>query len=256
MSEYDNQDANLDSEVSSTPEAPVESESQQDGEVESQAAEEAAETPKEESVPFHEHPRFKEVINDRNELRRELQALREQTERLAAPAPKKEGDPLIDRLKGIDPEFGQSYEKLSGLRAELEELRQWRQTQEAENIRRQAMDSISKLHTENKVPEELQAAYQSEIEAAARNNPQMGIKDIPEVYKTIHAKYSKLLDSVRREATKKYVVDKKADATPSPKRGGLKPGKEPKKPEAVDREEMLAEIARGAAKAYRSDSDL
>lgn len=210
--------------------------------------------PKEEQKPFHEHPRFKELIDERNDLRSRLEALEKRAEKPAEASK----DALVERLKGIDPEFGERFEKLDSSRQELEELRKWRKQAEANEIRTQVETRLSKLEDEYKVPEALRNVYRLELEQAARNNPKMGLDDISSAYKSVHEKFSKLFDNVKREERKKYVVDKRKDNVPTSPKGKVAAAKQEQKiPEGVDpRQYLLREIAKNAIAKHRSDNDL
>lgn len=164
-------------------------------------------------VPFHEHPRFKELVSQKNEYADQIKQLQRQIGELSRPKDLPKEDPLLTRLKGIDPEFGARFEQLSATQQELQELRTWKQQMETERVREQAVRSIGDMHESNKVPSELRPMYEAMIEQRARANPNLGLKDLPGVYKDIHDSFSKYLEGTKRQVTESYVKDKKKDAS-------------------------------------------
>lgn len=177
-------------------------------------------------TPFHEHPRFKELVEQKNqfaEQSRKMEAqLAEMQRQLQAskPAPAKPADPMLERLKGIDPEFAAYMEKLSGTQAELQGLREWKQQLESDRIRTEAISTVNKLHSENKVPKELQDVYNTMIESRIVKMPNARIDDIPKVFKEVHEMYSKIIDGVKRSERESYLTGKKQDAAiPAPTKG-------------------------------------
>lgn len=90
MSE-ENQDANTQAEDSSTSTTVSETETNTEA-VKTQAEESSAQTGKEseDSLPFHQHPRFKELINEKNELKNQLSQMErilQQKDETKAPSP-------------------------------------------------------------------------------------------------------------------------------------------------------------------------
>lgn len=202
---------------------------------------------KPDSTPFHEHPRFRELVEQKNKYAESYKTLEQQYKQMAKQleelnsrmSPKKEEDPLVARLKGIDPEFGERFEKLSSTEKELAELRQWREQMEMDRIRTSAVNTVSQLHTQNKVPAELQEFYNEQLEAMYARNPQAFLSDINSAYKTVHDRVSKILESRDRATRESYVSAKKADSKA--------PSSQPKgKPVNTGQEELSSdpEVAR------------
>jgi hypothetical protein len=115
------------------------------------------------------------------------------------------------RLKEIDPEFAERFETLDKTREQIAELSQWKQAQEMERVRSNAVNTINTLHSQNKVPAEMQEFYNSQLEARYMQNPQAFLKDIQGAYKSIHEQVSKILEARDRAARESYVTEKKKD---------------------------------------------
>lgn len=206
---------------------------------ESQSAPKAAPAPAEavsKEPPFHEHPRFKEIINKNNEYSQRLQDYEKRFQELSgkleqstpkAPTPESK---LIERLKGVDPEFGQFMEQQHATRAQLEAklqaMEQWKASQEQNTYRGQITSSLEKLHTEHKVPEAVRELYEAQLERIAKANPHLSLQDLPNVYKGIHEKFNGYMESVKRDTLSSYTTSKTKDASiPSAPKGTTpKPG--------------------------------
>lgn len=265
MLENEIQDANEEQTTTSesVDESQVEGESQQTKtEVESKEAKEEA------STPFHEHPRFKELVQQKNEALAQtkqfeaaLNEMRQQLEgfkKTSSSTSQQAQDALIERLKGIDPEFAKRIEELSSIKPELNELREWKAKADAESFQNRVKQEISALHTEFKVSDRLKAKYENEIKAIAQANPNLGLQDLKTVYKQVHEDYQALLEEIKREERKQYVDSKKKDASipKSPSKGAVPPKSTPKKAETLDREEMKRDIVKSALEKNRAAQDI
>lgn len=170
-----------------------------------------------ESTPFHEHPRFKELVEQKNQALEQSRRLQEQYAQMEAkiaqlskkPEPQ---DPLLARLKSIDPEFGERFEKLTATEKELAELRQWRQEMQEQQFVSSAVSKIKDLHSSNKVDANLAARYEKDLDSMYRAGQIRSMEDVEKAYKSIHEEYSALFDTVKRAERESYVVGKKADA--------------------------------------------
>lgn len=227
----------------SSEEQPVQNEPAQQG----TQAEPAQESKQESQVPFHEHPRFKELVEQKNryaeEAKSTAQRLAELEKRLSSQSqPKPQENPLLSRLKGIDPEFGDFMEKMYHDAQKVRELESWKAQKEGEELRTRAIGEMRKLHDEHKVPANLRDLYQSQIELAAMRDPNLGLKDLPGLYKQVHDTYSKLLDEAKRAERESYVSAKKTDSkvpTSQPKGTTVKPGKPEAKSDPYTRKQNM-----------------
>lgn len=175
---------------------------------------------KEDNVPFHQHPRFQELIAERRAIKeqnetfqRELQELRQQMKQSQPQQQSK--DELMERLKGIDPVFAERFGKLSELDAvkqELAEMKAWRDQTSAQTVQQTVQSSKEKFYSDHKVPAEHREFYEAQVLLEAQKNPQLRASDLPQVLKGVHERVSKLLTSTQREATKQLVENKQAAA--------------------------------------------
>jgi hypothetical protein len=246
----------------------AESESQTESSgAETQAA--APEEPKEEpSIPFHEHPRFKEVLEQRRAfkeqldqakgymeaLQKEMQALRQPAAPQAVKEPKYK--PLIEQLKAVNPEFAgfqeeilnklEQYEK----RAEIpEQLQKRLDAYEQRELQNNVKSSIQSLYEANKVPETVRERYQLEMEAIVHREEaqgkKLGLQDVERVFKSVHNTYQPFLENLRRETLKGYVQAKAQDTAPTPVTGGAAISSSTKKLRADDEVGLVQWLAKG-----------
>lgn len=194
------------------------------------------------NVPFHEHPRFKELIEQKNayqqrwtEQQKQVEALYaklESLEKANTNQSSKQADALIERLKSIDPEFAGRIEQLTQLPTQLKSIEerlnqadQMQQAQQNQQLYTQAMSKLDSLYKANSVPDNLKDMYQEHIEnyiyKVESQGQKLGLKDLDQVFNTTHEKLSKFFDQYGRQIKESYVTEKKKDATPVSQTGGV-----------------------------------
>lgn len=217
-------------EESSSPEQTEELEaSEEDSE---QVEQEQTNEPEEEKpTPFHEHPRFKELVEQKNEfktqadrLREEAQQTREQLIKLQAQfevmhKPEPQEDPMLAQLREVNPDFAAHYEAQIKKASEVDELKQqimefneWRAAEERKSAQREANTIIGKLYEEHGVPEKLRTFYEASIEREAQLNPSLQISDLPKVFSKIHEGLTEYVKAQTAQEKKEYLQAKKAVA--------------------------------------------
>lgn len=218
--------------------------SSEPAQTESTGQEAQATATQDDNVPFHEHPRFKELITQKNEYQQRLSQFESQMQKMQAEyaqqiqqmqaqlKPKQETNPyapLLERLKGIDPEFGGAQEKLLGEIQRVQQLEQRLAQFESQRSTETAENSLNKLYNDFKVPEDRRDLYRAQIENLAYKNPNMSLKDLDNVFKQVHESQTKFFDGLERKIRGSYVQEKKKDATPASTTGGSTPGQPSKK---------------------------
>jgi hypothetical protein len=221
----------------------------------------------ESQVPFHEHPRFKELIEERRAFKEQLDQTRGYTEALqrelqALRVPRQDNKPeepkhkeLIEHLRSINPSFAQFQEELinnlEATRKEAsiaKELQKRLDAYEQREFQTQALSRISNLMESNKIPESLRKRYDREIRALAYDEEiqgkKLGLNDVDRLFKSVHDDYTPFIETLKRDTLKGYVKEKKQDTAPASTTGGAPqvPGK--KKIASLDSEEGF----RGATK--------
>jgi chromosome segregation ATPase len=209
------------------------------------------------------HPRFQEVIRDRNEakeqhatLQRELAELK-QTLKAATPAQK---DELMERLEKIDPEFGGLLKtmrnELKEARQQLHDLSGWRNQSSAQTTQQQITSIKSDFYNTNKVPENRRAIYEAMAKAQADSNPKLQISDLPQVMKQVHDSISKMFQVEQRATTKNFVDGKKNEASkPSTLPKGA-PAKAGSKEQPVSKDDLRAQMIKEALSSVRGNKEI
>lgn len=209
-----------------------------------------------EATPFHEHPRFKELIEQKNQQAEEIRAyqaqMRELQNQFKAMQPKQKTpeEALLERLKGIDPEFGGWAENIDQTRRELAEFKQWKQNMELEQGRQQAQSALDSLYTENKVSDSMKDLYRAKIESIAYNNPDLKPQDLPKVFKQVHDSLSKWSQDYERSIRSKYVTEVKKETAPATQTGGAPAGIPASKVNSIEdvKQRIVDEIRRSKQK--------
>lgn len=246
MSEELEQSSGIDVSQESSP-AP-ESNSSEPAKESASSAPSLAET-KPDSTPFHEHPRFKELIQQKNESvkrfedaeRRfkDLESRLESYNKSSAEAAKPK-DGFVDALSKVNPDWAKSYENVLNSQKELGELREWRKQMETQNYLNSARGTVDKLQSELKVDSNLHQLYLASIPMGTP------LEKISDLYKGQHDRISKLFSDKEREAISKYSTEKKADSKlpTSSKSSAPKAPSEKKFSFSKDRDEARAQMVK------------
>lgn len=224
--------SNVESTASSEPSSSPEAQSA----AQSQEAASSVEKP----TPFHEHPRFKELITQNQTYRQQMdehsrmvQEMRSQMENMqkayqTSQQPQKPNySPLLERLKTIDPEFtgmqsevAKLLETFPQMQEQFQQFQSWQSQMQMKEAQTTAHSTLDKLYTQFKVPEEQREDYQIRIKALAYENPNLGVKDLENVFKQTHEKLSKRFDDWKRTERASYVESKTKDKVPTTQTGG------------------------------------
>lgn len=210
----------------------------------------AQETKTEEKpAPFHEHPRFKELIEqnrsfkeqsekyqqDMYRLQAQLEAIKEQSKPKSEPVE----DPFLADLKKINPEYAKSLQTIydqANMAKQLEQrLSQFEQAQFAEK----AVSHFNKLLDDNKVTDPMdrkimERAVRAEVYERESRGAKLTLKDLDKITNDFHAEYKATMEARERAITAKYVTAKKADSTPKGATGGAATAPSAKKLKAGD----------------------
>lgn len=202
-----NQESSSESSQESQPQAPVPSQ-----EAKAQAP---ADPNNNSNVPFHEHPRFKELIEEKNKYREELNAIKQQSAELqrqfqASQQPPKaaEVDKMYERLKGIDPEFAEYLKELKQTAGKATQLEAQMQEQRESQFVQTAVSQVNSLHEKNALSPALREIYNQQLDNLYMQGKIRSASDLEGAYKQIHEQYAKVIEDVRRAERESYVADK------------------------------------------------
>lgn len=209
----------IESDVQAEPSSEVQETSPETSATESQETAAKEQQPSE-NVPFHKHPRWIERDNElkaereaRTQLERRYAEMESRIKELSTPKPQAQEDILIKELKEIRPEFGERFEKLWTKLSSVDKMEQELQGLRQQQFLNQAVSTVTKLHTENKVSPELQELYNDQLDTMYRSGQLKSVEDISRAYKAVHDRYTKFIDGVKRAEREAYVSSKKQDAS-------------------------------------------
>jgi len=213
-----------------------------------------------ESTPFHEHPRFKELVEQKNQALayqkqmeqqyKELQTQLQQIKESSTPKQKSEFDTLISDLKQIDPRLAnaletqmKSLDENRSLKERLDKFERDAQESAQRAVVQNAVAKINSLHEANKVSPELKTMINDKLDLLymqGKLNPQ----NVEAVYKEQHSAFKKYEDALTRSIRESYVADKKKDsATPTSQPKGQPAKTAPKKPNwSADKETAKQQV--------------
>jgi len=231
--------------------------SQESSEQSAQAA-----APKPDETPFHEHPRFKELVEQKNAAIQSTRALELKLAQLegrlqSAPTAQAqaEKDELIEDLKKIDPRlaarleaFGTSSKTISDLQAKLEALESGTKQREEQTLAQNAISRVNTMHETNKTAPAIRAAIDAQLNSLYYQG-KLDIRNqqaIDKAYNDAMEPFKAYAEELKREATKGYVQAKKADASipSSQPKGTPAKAKPAPAPQFKTREERNAAIAK------------
>lgn len=222
-------ESGVSTEGTSGPETSSPVESQNEG-----AQQEAVATP-DQNVPFHEHPRFKELVEQKNkyanqytQLEDNYKKLEAQIKQLQTPVKTEVSsrDKILERLQSIDPEFANFQKELvdkfsmaDQLKQELEHLKTARQQEVEQRQAQEANQTFDKLLSEHKVSKNMEMFYRQAIANAAMAKGSK-VSDLPVLFKEAHDQLSKSFEDIRRQDREAYATSKKSDKAPATQSGG------------------------------------
>jgi hypothetical protein len=234
------------------------SESQDDAQTGQQAA--APETKQE--TPFHEHPRWKEVMEERNTERSRAQALEQQLQALqrqfqeSQKVKEQPQDPMYERLKGIDPEFADYLKDVRSQASLAKQLQDELNNMRQEQFVSSAVNKFEELNKANQVSPELAELYFSKLDLATREGKIKNLGDLEKAYNDLHGNMKKYLEAQERTVIEKYTATKKKDSSsPAGQPKGRNPVQGQKVEFSKDPYEAKAQLIKHIAQTMKSGRD-
>ena len=198
---------------------------------------EAAQEKQEEKLaPFHEHPRFKELIEqnrlakeqsekyqqDFYRLQAQLEALKEQSK----PKVEEVKDQFLADLEKVNPAYAKSLEPIYAAAAQAQKLEQRLAQFEQAQFAEKAVSHFNKLLDDNKITDPMdrkimERAVRAEVYEREARGAKLTLKDLDKITNDFHAEYKATMDARERAITAKYVQAKTQDkAAPKGATGG------------------------------------
>lgn len=237
-----------------------------------------ASAPKQEDqTPFHEHPRFKELVEQKNSALAQQKVLEQKLAQLEArfsqpqvpQAPSKEQtefEALIQDLKGIDPRLAsvlESNAKAAKMAEELQKRLEGFEKTSAEKERQAqiqtAVSKINQLHESNKLSPEVRQLINNNLDLMYMQG-KLNLSNLEAEYKNALDLHNKFIESIKRAERESYVADKKKDAAvPTSQPKGKPATQAPKKPTyskdpETARQQLVQEYLKNVAANRRADA--
>lgn len=194
-------------------------------------ADATAESQKVDSTPFHEHPRFKELVEQKNEALKNYQSMQDRFKSLeqqlssfkdSQPKPPSEFDTLIKDLKQVDPRLAaaleanmKSSEQAKALQERLDNFEKQSHEQKAQSALTNAVSKINSMHELNKLPDFAKSVINNQLDLAYRSqklNPS-DLKGIETAYNEALKGFKSFEETFKRSVTEGYVKDKAKDSS-------------------------------------------
>lgn len=190
---------------------------------------------KSQEQPFHEHPRFKELVEQKNQFAQRAEQADKSYKQLQAQVaqlqkqynqsnqPQKPSyDPLFKELESVNPKFAEfikeNYTKAQQVDILQQELAQVKEFQNSYQ-QQQALSQFDKLCEDNKVDPNFKEFYKEAV-ANAANASNAGLDALPNLFKQAHERLGKSLEAFSRAQRESYVAAKTADKKPATQTGG------------------------------------
>lgn len=197
----------------------------------SAAAQAGAQEQKQDTTPFHEHPRFKELVEQKNDSLKRYQDMESRYKTLeqqlnsfrdSQPKAPTETDQLIADLKKVDPRLANVIESqlkaadtAKQIQARLEAFEKQSQESAHQQTVTSAIGKINSMHESNKMSDFGKQFINNQLDLAYRGG-QLNAGDLRAVegaYNEAAKAIKAYEDSLKREVTKSYVQDKTKDAS-------------------------------------------
>lgn len=202
-----------------------------------------ASAPAQKELPFHEHPRFRELVEQKNQyqnkfdqiaqdnhrLQTQLQQLLQQQTQASKPKDADYSD-VFKEIEQLNPNFARFQQELHSklplvnqLQEKLSSIEQQMSVERQQRDAATARSEFSRLCTENKVSESDRELYMERV-ANMANARGSSIKDLPALFTEAHQGLSKYIESVKRSERESYTKQKASDRVPTSATGGVAVG--------------------------------
>lgn len=246
-------------------ESPEPQQTQPDAETKVAQSEQPPAPLEEKQIPFHEHPRFKELIDSNRTYKEQLSAYERRMEAMQnqfqeqfnkVSQPPKAANPFVEKLREIDPKYAEYIESLESRTSKAEALERDLAEFKRERLVQSYESAVEKLHAEHKISEDLKPYVKAQLDALAMSGQLKELSQIPDVYRKVAEKYQQLVSNVERATTAKYSQNKKTDAkAPATQPKGKVPTRNEKGQFTGDREVDSATIAKRVMEVVRAERD-
>lgn len=219
----------------------------------------APERQEEKQAPFHEHPRFKELIEQNRYFKEQdarraeaLEKLQGELQYVRNQVPKKEvpKNQFIVDLEKVNPEYAKYMESVQLQAAKSEELERRIASYEQQQFQEKAINHFNSLLEGGKITDPMdrkiyERAIRAEVYERESRGEKLGLKELDKIFNEFHGEYKTAMDTRERNITSKYVTAKKSDTTPKGATGGAASAPVSKKFKSIDSPDTIAWLAKG-----------
>lgn len=190
-----------------------------------------ASAPKEQEIDWgkaFEHPRFKELVTQKNDALSKYQDIESRYKTLenqwsqfqsSQPKAQTETDQLIEDLKKIDPRLAnviasqqKEAQAAQSLQARLDQFEKQSQEQQRNQTVQTAVSRINQMHETNKVSPELKTMINDKLDLLYIQG-KLNLQNLDQLYKDQFDGFKKYEDALTRSIRESYVKDKTKDAS-------------------------------------------
>lgn len=204
------------------------SEPSSEGSGEADAKPSAQETKPEPTVDWEQafnHPRFKELVDQKNQALEQQRASEQKYYQLEArlnalnqPQTQAQKDDLIEDLRKVDPRLADRLEKATGYESQIKDLVKRLEGFEKKDSERatqqtiqNAVSRINQMHETNKVSQEMKQFINDRLDLGYMQG-KLTPQNLDKVYKETYDQFKKYEDAIKRAERESYVKAKKEDA--------------------------------------------
>lgn len=227
-----------------------------------------AQAPEKQEMPFHEHPRFKELVEQKNSYQKQMQDMESRYKTLeqqfssikeSQPKPQTETDALLADLQKIDPRLAnvisqqlKAAETSKAIQERLDQYEKQSQESQRQQTLSNAVSKINSLHESNKMSDFGKQFINNQLDLAYRSGQlnASDLKAVEQAYSESAKAIKSYEDSLKRDVTKSYVESKSKDAavpTSVPKGAQAKPAQK-QVPTFKSKEDLRAAVVKAYAK--------
>lgn len=200
--------------------------SEESGEASAKAP--AQETKPEPAIDWEQafnHPRFKELVDQKNQALQQQRTSEQKYYQLEArlnalnqPQTQAQKDDLIEDLKKVDPRLADRLEKATGYESQIKELvkrLEGFEKKDSERVTQQtiqtAVSRINQMHESNKVSTEMKQFINAQLDLGYMQG-KLNLQNLDQTYKETYDNFKKYEDAIKRAERESYVKAKKEDA--------------------------------------------
>lgn len=212
--------------------------------------------PKKSEEPRIPYERFQEMVAKRQEAETRMQQYEQRMAEMDrrfqefSKAKTDKKDPLVERLMGIDEEFGKSFGELKEQASLAKQLQEQLNSLKEERLVEGLKGRFDDLASKSSLTPAIKELYFAKMDAEYRAGNLRSVDALEKTFKAIHEPYAKHQEELKRQAIEEYTKAKKADASKpaaqpkgkAPTPGKFEPSKDPAEAAKQRKAYLLAQL--------------